>query len=245
MTINLPNQLGADYVVHIEDATPAQLLHWSGSAWVNDRALSAPNYLFDADRHPATTDLYLPFNWLGSPSSLKLVALASEENALRIWAAMPDKNPLNSQRAVSSVGVPYLTHAFTLTQQYEWPALGAAGVCPSAGQFEDADLHVTLTSNPGGVEVGYLEHDLPGLTLPQSQLDGNLDGITDQANLPLDTNPAPIGQGQTVSYTLHIANDGEAPASGVVVSLTARGGSNSRTHERDNIGTLAAGRQLR
>ena len=43
MTINLPSELGADYLVHIEDATTARLMRWSGSAWVLERALSAPN----------------------------------------------------------------------------------------------------------------------------------------------------------------------------------------------------------
>ena len=83
---------------------------------------------------------------------------------------------------------------------------------------------MTLTSHPGGVEVGYLRHDLPGLTSPNGQLDANLDGVPDQPGLPLDTDPAPIGQGQTVSYTLQIANDGAAGASGVTIALTARGG---------------------
>ena len=65
--------------------------------------LTAPNFLFDPNADEEHTDLYIPFSWLGSPSSMKLVALASEEESLRLWAAMPDHNPLNSERAVNPV----------------------------------------------------------------------------------------------------------------------------------------------
>src|SRR5262249_34247744 len=135
-----------------------------------------------------------------------------------------------------------LDRTFTLTQHYEWSTLGQTGICPSAGQFEDADLHVTLTSEPEGVEVGYLQHDLAGLTSPNGQLDADLGGVPDQAGLPLDTNPAPIGQGQTVTYTLHVTNGGAASASGVAVTLTARGGLGfPGTSRTITIGNLAAG----
>lgn len=242
MTIHLPPGMGADYVVYVEDAATAHLLRWDGDAWQEARALPAPNYLMDAHLQPAITDLYLPLQWLGSPSSLGLLALASEEDALRVWAAMPDKNPLNSQQAVSTVASPYLHLDYTLTQQYAWSALGAAGVCPAQGQFEDADLHVTLTSDPPGVQVGFLEHDLAGLTPPGVRLDGDLDGAPDVAGLPLDDNPAAIGQGQTVAYTLHIANEGAASASGIVVDLATYGGlALSGGSQRIEVGTLAAG----
>jgi hypothetical protein len=231
MTITLPaqngDQLAADYLVWVEDEAATQLLRWQNGAWVFERALTDLNYLLDAGAQPARTDVYLPFAWLGiddpAAASLKLVALASEEEALRLWAAMPDKNPLNSARVVNPAALPYLDLPFALTQQYTWPALGE-GVCPSAGRFSGADLQVDMSSVPGGATVGFLESDLAGMLRPGAHLDANLDGVPDLPDLPLDLDAPPVGPGGVVTYTLTYANPGEATAPGVVISLTARGG---------------------
>jgi len=241
-TISLPAAMEADYLVFIEDGATASLYHWDGSAWVADQALTAPNYMLTTDAQPATTDLYLPFAWLGSPATLKLAALATEEAALRVWAAMPDKNPLNSERSVNSLAIPYLDSDFDLVHAYEWATPGAAGVCPAAGHFEGADLQTSLSSQPAGLTVGYLQHDLPGLTAPSSTLDADLDGEPDNGDLPFDIEPSPIGQGATVEYTLHIANEGEAEATNVVVTATASGGLEfPGTTHTVNVGTIPAG----
>lgn len=245
MTITLPAQNGdaleADYVIWVQDAENAQLMQWNGSAWTVAQTLGASNFQYDPSTQDGSTDLLIPFTWLESPTALKLVALASENTVLHVWAAMPDKNPLNSQRSVSSVALPYLNLPFTLTQQYAWSNLGA-GVCPASGQFEDADLHASMSVEPVGVFVGFQEHNLAGMTPPGALLDSNLDGTLDQRGLPLDTNPDPIGQGLVVSYTLRIANEGQADATGVVVTLTARGGLEfPGTTQVLSVGTLGAG----
>src|SRR5690606_27300661 len=124
-------------------------------------------FRFDSSRDPVQTDLTLPFSALGltAGSALKLVAFATEEGALRLWAAMPDKNPLNSALVVNPVAsIDHLTN-FTLTQQYEWTSLGS-GVRPNAGQFADSDLQVSISSQPGALAVGYLESDLLHLLVP-------------------------------------------------------------------------------
>jgi hypothetical protein len=220
-------QLAADYLIWVEDADAATLMQWDGGGWVEaiTGTLSAPHYYqLDTTLYPAHTDLYLPFSWLDitGTTPVSMVALASEEDALRLWAAMPEKNPLNSELAINTLAeVGQVANlSYTLTQQYEWASL-APGLCPNAGQFTDADVLVDLTADPPGVEVGYLEHDLLHLT-PGQPLDGDLDGEPDVA-LPLDTDPGLVGHGMAVPYTVHYANEGTEVAPGVRLTVTARG----------------------
>ena len=245
-TIGLPaqngHQLAADYLLWVEDAYTFALMHWeevTGTWEAVDPPLSADAYQLDTTLDPPVTDLRIPFDKLGitnpATATLRMVALASEEDALRLWAAMPEKNPLNSERATVGqvANAPY-----TLTQQYEWSSLGP-GLCPNAGQFTDADLHVDITADPPGVEVGYLEHDLLYLT-PGAPLDADLDGEPD-VTLPMDTDPGLVGQGQVITYTLYYANDGTEVAPGVRVTVTARGavrfnGSDTRVFDLGDVG---------
>ena len=218
--IALPD-LAADYVIQVEDASTARLLRWNG-AWQAHHVLTATHYRLDTSLQPPHTDLLIPWNWLGSPTSLKLVALASEDGALRIWAAIPDKNPLNSERVVDAVALPTIGHDFALTQHAEFATLGS-GLCPNQGRFADADLHLSLTADPPGVEVGFLQHDLPGLLTPGMFLDADLDGEPDVV-LPVDVRPVLVGHGETITYTLTYTNYGTVVAPGALVTLTARGG---------------------
>src|SRR5690606_2092467 len=116
----------ADWLVWVQDGATAALLRWNGSAWEVDRALSAANFRHAANQLPPLTDLYLPFAWLGlTPgSAATLLALASEEGALQLWASAPDKNPLNSPRVVSALASERDLSAFDLTQFFTLPALG-------------------------------------------------------------------------------------------------------------------------
>jgi hypothetical protein len=127
--------------------------------------------------------------------------------------------------------------SYALTQQYEWTSLGL-GLCPNADQFTDADLLVDITADPPGVEVGYLEHDLLYLT-PGTPLDADLDGEPDM-DLPLDTFPDLVGQGQVITYTVHYGNEGTEVAPGVTVTVTARGAlqlsSNPLVLDLDDVG---------
>ena len=60
-SLTFPTSFAPDWLVMVEDAAMATLLHWNGSAWVLDRVLIAPNFGHDAPH----TDLLLPFGWLG------------------------------------------------------------------------------------------------------------------------------------------------------------------------------------
>ncbi len=251
-TITLPaqggNQLAANYVIHIKDGTTAELLAWNGSSWATPQTLGAPNYFYNE----GITDLYLPLNMLGNPTTMKMVAIASDENALRLWAAMPSSNPLNSALVADALALPFLDSSFSLQQQYEWTTIGASGVCPAAGQFENADLNVSITASTTGTQVGYQASDLPGLLqsngTPKVQLDSDNNGVADldednnnATYLPLDTQPSAIGPGGLVTYTLRVTNDGNAAATGVQVDLAAYGAMslyNSTTPV--TLGTIAA-----
>jgi hypothetical protein len=229
LTITLPAQNGqqvwADYLIWVESHATARLMVWNGVGWQEDLAhspLDGAHYGFNTDLDPMHTDLLIPFDWLNASGPVRLVALASEDGELRLWAVMPDKNPLNSRRVSNPVAWGYLGHDFALTQQYEWSSLND-DMCPNQGQFADADLHVRLTADPAGVEVGLLEHDLPGLLTPGMHLDDDLDGQPD-VDLPMDIQPVLLGHGQTVTYTLTYTNGGTVAAPGAVVTLTARGG---------------------
>ena len=218
-------QLAADYLMWVEDAQTVTLMRWNGGGWeAVDPPFPAEYCRLDTTVSPAVTDLYIPFALLGiaepGNATLGLVALASEEDALRLWAAMPEKNPLNSGRVVDTPGAIAATQRFTLTQQYEWTSLGP-GLYPNAGQFTDADLRVDIAGNPPGVEVGYLEHDLLYLA-PGRPIDADLDGQPDM-DLPLDTVPSPVGLDQVITYTVRYANAGSGVAPGARVTVTARG----------------------
>lgn len=224
--IRLPAGMAADYLLWVEDEKTAALLTVSAAGGWQPAAggLAGLQVALDAGR--ARTDVLLPFDVLGlepgGGGGLSLVALASEEDALRLWAAMPDKNPLNSVLAANPLAVDYLAQDFALTQRYRWPMLGD-GQCPNQGQFADADLRVSLGAEPPGVELGFLEHDLPGLLIPGQPLDGgDMNGEPD-LSLPRDHGFVLLADGQTVTYSLRYANLGAAIAPGAVVTLTARG----------------------
>jgi hypothetical protein len=224
-------QLEADYMLWIEGGLASHaldavaLMRWDGDEWIEDAPLPPEYYEFDTALSLPHTDVYLPFHLLGitdpTATSLDLVAVASEEDALRLWAAMPDKNPLNSERVIDAPGPVFATQHFTLTQQYEWESLGA-GVCPAEGQFTDADVHMDIMADPPGVELGFLEHDLYSLLTPEQFLDADLDSIVDLV-LPVDVDPGPVHDGQVINYTVRYANEGTEVAPDVRVTVTARG----------------------
>jgi hypothetical protein len=222
--IGLPAGMAADYAVWVEDGETVILLTPDANGrWPDSGNRKLDGTQFRLDDGNARTDLLLPFAQLGiDPGApLSLLALASEQDALRLWAAMPDDNPLNSELAVNPLASDYLGLDFALTQRYQWSSLGD-GQCPNQGQFANADLRVSLSAEPPGLELGFLEHDLPGLLTPGQPLDDDLDGVPD-ASLPVAGPLAPVGHGQRVTYTLRYENLGPGVEPGAVVTLTARG----------------------
>jgi len=96
--VGLP--FAADYLIWITDTTSIAILRWDGdqSDWVQDRHVPAHlSASFDSDAQ--RTDVVVPFTDLNiddpSATPLKLVALASSDDHLNLWAAIPGPNPLN------------------------------------------------------------------------------------------------------------------------------------------------------
>ncbi|HRI56757.1 MAG TPA: Ig-like domain-containing protein, partial [Anaerolineae bacterium] len=190
------------------------------------------------------TDLRLPFAWLGltPAAALKLLAVASNGDALSLWAAAPNKNPLNSPRVVSPVAQSQDLRTYALTQFVQFPALGA-GLLPNGQRPIDADLRLGIISTPGGFSAGYLADNLYDALTPGAPLDANLDGLPDRP-LPMAESPQPVGNGQAISYTVAYHNSGTQAAENVQIAITTRGalrltdGSTSRTI---SLGNVAAG----
>ncbi len=202
--IGLPTGFGATHMVWVRDAGTATLMRWNGNAWVMERTLGEPNFRFTLDS--SRTDIALPFAWLGltAASSLKVVAVASEEQRLRLWASFPDKNPLSVLHDDAG--------AFKLTNAYTFPSLGS-GVRPNGGMLPGANGLVTLLSDPGGIAVDYLWHGRLRPIKPGTRLDANQDGVPDW-QVPVATKVVPVGDGQRITYTLRYANRGTAIVAG-------------------------------
>ncbi len=234
----------ADYLLWVEDGSTARLMQWNGSSWVISTTLTSANFRLDTGINPAHTDLLIPFAWLGvsnpAATSLRMVAFATEEDRLDLWAAMPDSNPLNSLRVATPITAPV---AFNLMRSYFWPSLG--NVTPSAGQFVDADLRVTITPEPAGLAAGFLANDLLDVLPPGTPLDANLDGNLD-VTLLFAGNLLPLGVGRVVSYNVLYENRGTAASGSATISATTRGalsfgGSPTRTITLPNIGPGVSG----
>lgn len=223
-TITLPRGFTADTVLQVEDSRGATLLRWDGDTWVTSSTLSADLFVHDPGAQPARSDLYLPFELLGvddpEESGLALLAVASEEESLRIWATIPDKNPLNSERALAETSAPLLTGDFQLTQALSWATLGG-GQTPNAGLQPGADLQLTIASDPPGAALAYLGSGLPQLR-PDARLDENLNGRLDPS-LPLDTEPPALADRTVVTYTIGYANRGAVTAEAVTIDVGAYG----------------------
>lgn len=83
-------QMAADYAVWVQDSTHATLLAWNPVAQAWQTVTTDWTFVADTNAALPQTDVYLPFTTLGigdAPSaSLSLVAFASENNALQLWA---------------------------------------------------------------------------------------------------------------------------------------------------------------
>jgi NADPH:quinone reductase-like Zn-dependent oxidoreductase len=102
-------------------------------------------------------------------ASLGLLAFATEEDALRLWAVLPGANPVTSLLATGSFGqileglAGLQSLAVPMTHFYQWPSLGS-GLCPNGslaladGQtpYPDADVQARLTAEPAGTVYHYL-----------------------------------------------------------------------------------------
>ena len=222
-SIAMPPGFGAEYLIWIQDRDTATLLQWNGGSWSTVQALDASTFRFDIGADPAVTDLRLPFALLGltTGSSLKLLAVASEEGALRLWAAAPDKNPLNSDLVTSPLAEGRDLSSYQLTQAATLGALGS-GVQPNGGLLPGADLRTSITSQPEGAAVTFLGDTLLDVLVPANRLTPTSMGCP--TIICRSTLAAPLGNGEEVVYTLAYANQGTEVARDVRVTASARGG---------------------
>ncbi|MCP4358082.1 MAG: DUF11 domain-containing protein [Chloroflexi bacterium] len=152
--IFLPETLDADYAIWVQDATIAILYEWNGSDW-NEVSSGEFEFQFDAELASPQTDLYLPFDTISiidpSTESVEMVAFASENDGLKLWATMPANNNLNSEQAI---GAPATSDVeiFTLLNSFNWAAADA-GLCPSDSQPQGNNLSSALIVDQAG--VGY------------------------------------------------------------------------------------------
>lgn len=170
--------MAADTLIWVQSDDTATLLQWDGSAW--QTVADGLSYYFDQNLPTPTTDLYVPFSTLGisepASTTLSLLAVASEEDALRLWATMPPRNNLNSERIVESTGASEFQQ-FALTKSYSWQL--ADGMCPGVvsdtpgtsqgatvqqdateGTPTGADMSVSISSYPSGVAYSLLNDNL-------------------------------------------------------------------------------------
>jgi subtilisin-like proprotein convertase family protein len=144
----------ADTFIWVQDRETALLGTWNGSSW---DLTPLTGYAFSE----GITDLYLPFTELDiykpAERNLQMVAFATEEGGLRLWATAPAYNSLNSRRLVPAADG-QTAQLFALTHRYHWFRLGS-GICPSehAGtnpQYNGADLRADLTAATGALAYG-------------------------------------------------------------------------------------------
>ena len=111
--------------------------------------------------------------------------------------------------------------SYGLTQFATFPSLGS-GVLPNGQRSIETDLRFSISSTPGGFTAGYLADNLYDVLTPGAPLDANLDGQPDQP-LPMAEDPLPVGNGDTISYTVRYENSGSAVAENVQIAVTTRG----------------------
>ncbi len=192
--------ISSDYLIWIRDSQTAKLLRWDQTrgvtgGWVEDTTGSL-SYAFE--RNTARTDLAVPFAALGigdpTSASLQMVAFATEENMMRLWATMPVRNNVNSPLAIDGwPELPYLD----VRQVYRFNL--QPNVCPSAGVFSGADVRVSIRPDP--------------VAMTQRQFYGV--DVFSESKTALPT----VGDGERITYHLDYVNEGTALAANVTVSL--------------------------
>ncbi|MBP7689320.1 MAG: hypothetical protein KA765_15495, partial [Thermoflexales bacterium] len=221
----LGTQMQADALVWVKDARTAVLMTWNGLNWTTAMTLTADQYQLEN----GLTDLAVPFSVLGintpATTSLTLLAAASQKAALRLWAVMPERNPLNDAPVVDPLAAVAASQVFPLTSAYHWPALGP-GQCPyqqtwlqppATPGYVDSSLRASLSVEPLGTTYSLMGDDL--FWQWQTLFQGS--GPRSQQFDFLDHNHPPLADGQTITYTLRIDNQGTATATEVKALMSA------------------------
>jgi len=239
------DQMLADAFVWVKDSQNAELWRWNGADWA---FTTVPSYTFSANR----TDLYVTFTDLviSNPTStpVQMVAFATEEDGLRLWATAPAANPINSIRLAPS-GNGQTAQLFTLTQRYRWSDVGD-GVCPSNSQNNNANLRAELEAEPNVLVYGLATDGLfftmpdllpslaswtgdrnalcavnPNAPLCRRDLVGNpppagmdFDSRSELAGL-MNVNTQPLLDGTVVNFTVSVSNQGTVTATSGIANI--------------------------
>ncbi len=241
--IQFPNGFGADYLVWILDDDTASLMRWNGSAWETIQDLDANSFRINTSVAPVRTDVLLPFSALNltPASSLKILAVATEENTLQLFAVAPDKNPLNSS-LVTPIGLQRTLGDFQLQQYYAFDSLGS-DTRPNDNKTIGGDFVANIASDPGGIAVRYLDDGLFDLLTPNARLDANNDGQPD-ADIPVAVQVIPVGNGSEIAYTIQYENRGTEIAKNVQVKVKTYGAlrlDNNDDSATYNLGDVGVG----
>jgi PKD repeat protein len=217
--INIP---GAKAFIWVQDAYYASLYYWNGTSF-DTIGLNASQYRFEAGLQGGLTDLYIPFDLIGidNPVTTPLVlfAFAADEGELALWATMPATNLVNSAKVIDKTDL--YAGANQLLQWlhvYAWPSL-APGLCPNYSLaplplFSDADLRFNLSASPEGNTYGLMSDDLFWLGEDLTELTRTVD--LSQFFAFMDVDHPPVGDGETLSYTINYENHGTYTATNVV-----------------------------
>ncbi len=170
-TFGSPGQLLADYAVWVQNSQSAQLLAWDnvGKQWTISTTIPLVNadqpwgYRFDL-ANGGTTDLSIPFAWLGGDEAFgdnaSLAAFATEDDALRLWSVMPPQNPVNSARVTHLAPAIGRPAKLMLTTRYPYVS-GLSDTC----QTQAGRLQARLSTEPGNVSFSSTD-DETRLLLP-------------------------------------------------------------------------------
>ncbi len=249
----LPPGLPADRLIWVQDGRTATLLRWDGAAWAAETPLSAEQYQYHWSPSGGQTDLVLPFALLGigAGDALGLLAFATEEPApaapLRLWATLPAANPVNSPRSNPRAFLVGLLEGqgarVPLLHFYHWASLGD-GVCPNgtagaAGEPArgDVQLRATIAADPPGAAVSGVGGGVFWTGDPEGALAALGSGLVMEI---LSAEHAPLLDGQPITYTLRIANEGSDDLQGAWLEFRAFG-QLRLLEERADLGDIPAG----
>lgn len=213
--VSMPEWFAPDYLLRVDDEQHYTLLRWDGQTWTPAHEADAFTLWFGNKGQPDYLNVYLPFATLGisqpDEAPVQVLAYATEEDSLRLWAVMPANNPLTSQRSVSGPGSTGDIDGFAFTNTIYWEGL-APGSCPSDGQLL-ADLRFSISAEPAGSIYSVFSDENAAV---QDELLDGAEGDLDSESLDyIDNDHPPLRDGQVITYTVHYENVGEIDAEGV------------------------------
>jgi subtilisin-like proprotein convertase family protein/type II secretory pathway pseudopilin PulG len=241
---------GARAFIWVQDSRWAELHFWNGETWEYQN-LDETQYRFDPGLNGGHTDLYIPFESIGITQTaitpLVLYAFATDEGEMRLWSTMPPQNPVNADRVVETGVYAGAQQALQWSQTYAWANLGA-GVCPNNSnspnpQFPDSDLRFGLSAAPDGTTYGLVSNEL--FWMAKDLTNSERDADISQSFTFMDVEHRPVGDGDTIEYTIAYENRGTYTASNVIVEANSLyalkfSGASTRTITA-TIGNIAPG----